>query len=137
MASSSRTILHQITNFRLFWVFAPPRISPRSHGRIVAKPVVDPLPRALSAAISALYLLLPLGFDQLQHPELLFGDVRQRDRQPDALRVQNSEAPPDQSAARRIHRLFEQVFGTARPMSDVDGLPIRAAAGTTIQLRLR
>ena len=58
-------------------------------------------------------LLLPFGFDQLQHPEHLLSDVRQGDRQPDALRVENAETPPDEGAVRRIHRLFEQFLRTA------------------------
>ena len=51
--------------------------------------------------------LRPLGLDQFQHAELLFRDVGQRDCQADTFRVQNAEAPPNQSAVRRIHRLFE------------------------------
>jgi hypothetical protein len=68
---------------------------------------------------------------------LLLGDVRQCDRQPDALRVQYAEASTYQSAVGRVHRLFEQVFRTARPVADVDGFPIRAASGAAIQFRLR
>jgi len=81
--------------------------------------------------------VLTFGFDQLQNPELLFRDVRERDRQPDALRVQNPEASSHESAARRVHRLFEEILRTARPMADVDGLPIRTARGAAIQLCLR
>ena len=96
-----------------------------------------PLARTSIAVLPIVDLLLALGVDQLQHPELLIRDIRQRDRQPDTLRVQNSEASPNQSAVRCVHRLFEQVLRTARPVADVDGLPIRAAGGAAIQLRLR
>jgi len=91
----------------------------------------------MSAAVPTLDLLLPLGFDQFQHPELLFGDIRQRDRQPDTLCIQNAEAPPNQSAVRRVHRLFEQVLRTAGPMTNVDNLPVRAAGGAAFQFGLR
>jgi hypothetical protein len=47
-----------------------PRINPRRH-------YCEPLP--LSSPFFD--LLLTLGFDQLQHPELLLGDGRERDRQ--------------------------------------------------------
>src|ERR1017187_5321739 len=80
---------------------------------------------------------LALGFDQFQHSELLFRDVGERNRQPDALRVEDSETPPHECAVRCIHRLFEQVLGTAGAMADVDGLPIRAAGGAAIQSGLR
>src|ERR1039458_7530502 len=94
-------------------------------------------PRSRRAALEGFDLLLALGLDQFQHPELLLRNIRQRDRQPDTLCVENAEASPNQSAARRIHRLFEQVLGTAGAMADVDGLPVRAARGAAIQLRLR
>ena len=81
--------------------------------------------------------LRPLGLDQFQHAELLFRDVGQRDCQPDTLRIQKAEAPPDQSAIRRIHCLFQQILRTAGAMAYVDGLPIRPARGAAIQLRLR
>ena len=96
-----------------------------------------PLQRTVSAAVSPLDLFLALGLDQFQHAKLLLRDIRQRDRQPDTLCVQNAEAPPDESAVWRVHRLFEQVLGAPRPVADVDGLPIRAAGGATIQLCLR
>ena len=80
---------------------------------------------------------LSLGLDQLQHSEFLLRNIRERDGQPDVLRVENAEAPPNQSAVRCVHRLFEQVLGTTRPVTDVDGLPIRAARRAAIQLRVR
>ena len=95
------------------------------------------LRRTPGAAIPILELLLPFGFDQFQHAELLFRDVGQRDCQSDVLRIQNAEAPPDESAVRRIHRLFEQVLWTAGAMADIDGLPIRTTRGAAIQLCLR
>ena len=82
-------------------------------------------------------LVLAFGFDQFQPPEFLLRDIRQRDRQADILRVQKAEAPPHETAVRRVHRLFEQVLGTAGAMADVDGLPIRAAGGSAIQFGLR
>jgi hypothetical protein len=82
-------------------------------------------------------LLLALRFDQFQHPEFLLRDICQRYRQPDALRIENAEAPTHESAIRRVHRLFEEILGAAWPMADVDGFPIRAAAGATTQLSLR
>src|ERR1017187_7894566 len=94
-------------------------------------------PRSRRTALEGFDLLLALGFDQLQHPELLLGDVRERDRQPDTLRIQNGEAPPNERAVRRVHRLFEQILRTAGAVADVDGLPIRGARGAAIQLRLR
>src|ERR1017187_5826953 len=94
-------------------------------------------PRSRRTALEGFDLLLALGFDQLQHPELLLGDVRERDRQPDALRIQKAEAPAHQGTVRRVHRLFEQVLRTAGAMANVDGLPVRAARGAAIQLRLR
>ena len=94
------------------------------------------LPRTLRAAFSTLDLLLPFAFDQFQHPELLLRDIRQRDRQPDAFRVQDAKTPPHETAVRSVHRLFEEVLGTAGAMADVDGLPIRSARGAAIQLRL-
>src|ERR1039458_1065941 len=94
-------------------------------------------PRSRRTALEGFDLLLALGFDQFQHPELLLRDVGERDRQPDALRVQNAETTPNQRAVRRIHRLFEQVLRTAGPVTDIDGLPIRGARGAAIQLRLR
>ena len=103
----------------------------------VGKPEIDPLPRTLSATLSAPDLLLPLGFDQLQYPKLLLGDIRERDRQTDVLCVQNTEASPDESAVRRVHRFFEEVLRATRPMAHVDGLPIRAAGWAAIQFRLR
>ena len=108
----------------------------RHLGAVATNPEVGPLTGTLSAAVPTLDLLLPLGLDHFQHPELLFGDIRQRDRQPDALRVRNAEASANESAIRRVHRLFEEVFGAARPMADVDGLPISAAGGAAIQLPL-
>jgi hypothetical protein len=81
--------------------------------------------------------VLPLGLDQFQNSELLLRDVGQRDRQPDALPVKDAKTPPNKSAVRRIHRLFEPVLWTARPVADVDGLPIRPAGGAAIQFRLR
>ena len=80
---------------------------------------------------------MALSLDQFQHPEFLFRDVRQRDRQPDTLRAQNAEAAPHEATVRRIHRLFEQVLRTAGAMADIDGLPIRTAGGAAIQLGLR
>src|ERR1035441_1814454 len=94
-------------------------------------------PRSRRTALEGFDLLLALGFDQFQHPELLLRDVGERDRQPDALRVQNAETTPNQRAVRRIHRLFEQVLRTAGPVTDVDGLPVRAAGGAAIQFGLR
>lgn len=91
----------------------------------------------MNASVLALYLLLPLGLDQLQNPELLLRDIRERDRQPDTLRIQKTEAAPHKSAVRRIHRLFEQVLRTAGPMAYVDGLPIGSTRRAAIQLRLR
>ena len=98
---------------------------------------VNTLPRPLSAAVPIPYLLLALGLDQLQHSEFLLRDIGQRDREPDTLRVEDSEAPPHQTAVRRVHRLFEQVLRTAGAMAYVYGLPIRPARGAAIQLRLR
>src|ERR1039457_6775419 len=91
----------------------------------------------LRTRIPSLDLLLPFGLDQFQHAELLFRDVPERDRQPDALCIQKPEAPSNEGAIRRIHRFFEQILGTAGAMADVDGLPIRAAGGAAIQLCLR
>ncbi len=88
-------------------------------------------------AVPALDLLLPLGLDQLQHAELFFRDIGQRDRQPNAFRVQNTKASPQQRAVRRVHRLFEPVPWAARPVADVDCLPIGATRWAAIQLRLR
>jgi hypothetical protein len=107
------------------------------NGRNIGKPEPDPLPRPSVAAVPTADLFLALAFDQFQHPELLLGDIRQRDRQPDALRVEDSETPPHESATRRVHRLFEQILRAARPMADVDAFPIRAASGAAIQFRLR
>jgi len=107
------------------------------NGQDIGKPEPEPLLRPSAAAVPTADLFLALGFDQFQHPELLLRDIRQRDRQADILRVQKAEAPPNESAIRRIHRLFEQVLRAAGTMADVDGLPIRAAGGTAIQLRLR
>ncbi|MGA1995322.1 MAG: hypothetical protein ABSH45_06025 [Bryobacteraceae bacterium] len=36
---------------------------------------------------------MPLGLDQFQHTELLLRDIRQGDRQPDALCIENAETP--------------------------------------------
>ena len=83
----------------------------------------------------AVDLVLALRFDRFQHPELLLRDIRERDGQPDVLSVQNAEAPPNKSAVRRVHRLFEQVLGAVRPVTDIDGLPICAAGGAAIQSR--
>jgi hypothetical protein len=94
-------------------------------------------PRSRRAAIDGFDLLLAFRFDQLQHPELLFRDIRQGDRQPDVFGSQNSEAPSNESAIRCIHCLFEPVLRAAGPVADVDGFPIRAAGGAAIQLRLR
>src|ERR1017187_7088349 len=82
-------------------------------------------------------LLLALALYQFQHAELLFRDVGQRDRQPDTLRVQNAKATSNESAVRRVHRLFEQILRTAGPVADVYGLPIRTAGRAAIQLRRR
>ena len=95
------------------------------------------LPRTTDAAVPSLDLVLPCGFDQLQHPELLLRDIGQRDRQPDALCIQKAKAPPHQSAVRRVHCFFEQVLRTAGSVANVDGLPIRATRGAGIQLHLR
>src|ERR1017187_2499880 len=94
-------------------------------------------PRSRRDAIDGFDLLLALGLDQLQHTEFLFRDVGQRDCQPDTLRVNYAEAPPHQSAVRRIHRLFEQVFGAPRSVADVYGLPVRAAGAAALQFGLR
>ena len=102
-----------------------------------AKPGTWPLPRTPAAALSTPDLLLALGFDQLQHPELLLRDIRQRDRQPDTLRIQKAETPANQSAVRRIQRFFEQVLRAAWSVANVNGLPIPTARGAAIQLRLR
>ena len=108
-------------------------------GRDVGSPEVDSLIRlrTLRTGVPALDLLLALGLDQFQYPELLLGDVRERDRQPDALRIQKAEAPAHQGTVRRVHRLLEQVLRTAGPMTNINGLPVRAARGAAIQLRLR
>jgi len=82
-------------------------------------------------------LLLTFSFDQLQHPEFLLRQIGERDREPYASRVENPEASPYQSAVRRVQPLFEPVLRAARPMANVDGLPIRAAGRAAIQLRLR
>src|ERR1017187_385217 len=104
---------------------------------VFGKPLLGPLPRNAVDTVRMLHLFLPFSLDQLQHPELLLGDVRERDRQPDALRIQKAEGPAHQGTVRRVHRLFEQVLRTAGTMADVDGLPVRAARGAAIQLRLR
>ena len=96
---------------------------------------LDPPPG--SPVVATTDLLLPFGVDQFQNPELLFSNVGQSDRQPDTLCVQNAEAPANEGTVRRVHRLFEQVLRTAGPMTNVDGLPVRAARGAAIQLRLR
>src|ERR1035441_1617069 len=70
------------------------------------------LKRTPVAPVPAVDLLLALAFDHLQDPKLLLCDVRQRDGQPDALRVENAETTPHQSAVRCIHRLFEPIFRT-------------------------
>ena len=80
---------------------------------------------------------MTLGLDQFQHPEFLLRDVRQRDRQSDVLRAEDAEAPPHEATIRRIHRFFEQVLWAARPVADIDGLPVRSAGGAAVQLRLR
>jgi len=120
--------------------FVPSRLSKRSlHNNAWGGWLreLDTLPRALITTFGRSYPFLPFGLDQFQNPELLLRDIRQRDRQPNALRVENAEAPPDQSAVRRVHRLFEQVLRTVRPVADIDGLPIRAARGAAIQFGLR
>ena len=101
------------------------------------KPDCDALPRTPVAAVPSLDLVLPRGFYQFQHLQLLFSDIRQGDGQPHALRVQNAEASPYQSAARRIHGLFEPVLRTGKPVANVDGLPVRSTAGAAIQFGLR
>ena|ERR1035437_4593920 len=83
------------------------------NGRNIGKPEPEPLPRPSAAAVPTADLFPALGFDQFQHPELLLCDIRQRDGQPNALRVKDAEAPPNKSAARRVYRLFEQVLGPA------------------------
>jgi len=55
-------------------------------------PEPDALPR-IPAAVPILDLLLALSFDQFQRPELLLRDIRERDREPDVLRVQDAETP--------------------------------------------
>ena len=89
------------------------------------------------AAIAVLYLLLSLGFDQLQHPKLLLRDIRQRDSEPHTSRVENSEASPYQRAVRRIHRFVKMILRAARSMAHVDCFPIGTAHWAAIQLRLR
>jgi len=74
-------------------------------GWIVGDSKPDPLTRA-AAAVSWPDLFLALNLDQFQHPELLFRDIRQRDRQPDVFGSQDSEASPHESAIRRVHCLF-------------------------------
>jgi hypothetical protein len=91
----------------------------------------------VSTASLHLDLLLSLRLDQLQHPELLLCDVGQRDREPYILRVQNAEAAPHERAVGCVHRLFEPILGAARPVADIDGVPVRTAGGAAIQLRLR
>ena len=75
---------------------------------------------------------LALTLDQLQDTEFLLRDISKRDREPDIFRAQYSEAPADEATVRRFHRIFEQVFRTARPVADVDSLPVRSARGTAI-----
>ena len=106
------------------------------NGQNIGKPEPDPLPRPSVAAVPTADLLLALGLDQFQHPELLLRNVGQRDCQPDTLRIQKAEAPANQSAVRRVHSLFEEVLGAAGSVADVDGLPIRAARGAAIQFGL-
>jgi hypothetical protein len=101
----------------------------------MSNPEVDPLPRTPGAAVAILDLLLPLGFDQLQHPELLFRDIGQRDRQAHVLRVENPEAPAYQDPIRRGHGLFEQVLRALGPVADIDRLPAGAARRAVAQLR--
>ena len=81
-------------------------------------------------------LFLPPCLDQFQYSKLLFGDVGERDGQPDALCVKEAEAPPHERAVLRVHRLFEPVLRTAGPMADIDRLPIRTTRWAAIQLRL-
>ena len=87
--------------------------------------------------VSSLDLFLPLSFDRLQYPELLLGDVSQRDRQPHTLRVQETEASPHKRAVRRVQSLVEPVLRTARPVADVDSLPFRAASWASVEFRER
>jgi|ERR1700722_1898330 len=91
----------------------------------------------ISHSDSALDEFLAGSFDQFQHSKLLLRDIRERDHEPDVPRIEDTEAPTDESAVRRVHRLFEQVLGTAGSVADIDGLPIRAAGGAAIQFRLR
>ena len=82
-------------------------------------------------------VLLTLSLDQFQHPELLLCNVGQRDRQPYALRVENAKTPAHEPTVRPIHRLFEQVLGTAGAMAHIDSLPIRTATRAAIKFRRR
>jgi hypothetical protein len=69
------------------------------------------LSEATSATVHILDLILALGLDQLQDAELVLRDIGQRDRQPDVLRVQNSEAPAHESAVRRVGSLGSRGLG--------------------------
>jgi hypothetical protein len=98
-------------------------------------------------ALAALYRLLPVDLDQFQHTELFLCYVRQRDRQPDALSVQEPEARPYESAIRRAHRLVQAIFRTAggrgsqRWLSSAgvgrqEGRPARSCAGAVVDHRV-
>ncbi len=79
---------------------------------------------------------MALDLYQFQHSEFLLRDIGQRDREPYILPVQNAETSTDQRAIGRVHGLFQAVLRAGWPVTDVDGLPIRATRGTAIQLRL-
>jgi hypothetical protein len=105
--------------------------------RFGKNPETEQLSRVPKVVAAGLHLFLPSYLYELEYAKLLFCDVGERYRQTDAPRIQYAEAPPHERAVRRIHRLFEEILGAARPVADVDGLPICAANGAAIQFRLR